>query len=238
MIIIDTDYKMKNSKKLLFTIGLIIGVIFISCKKETEKVKKIETSRVESLPFYEEATFTPKWIKPGSKELESFHKIPDFKLINQLGDTITNETFKNKIYITDFFFTTCSGICPKMTTNMIKLQEAFKEDNNIMLLSHSVTPKFDKVPVLREYANNKGVNVTKWHLVTGDREHIYNLGRNSYFVEEDLGKEKKPEDFLHTENFVLIDQDRHIRGIYNGIHNASVRQLITDVKELKKELKN
>ena len=210
-----------------------------ACKKEEktkQPTKTIETSRVELLPFYEEATFTPKWIKPGSKELENFHKIPDFKLINQLGDTITNKTFKGKIYVTDFFFTTCSGICPKMTTNMIKVQEAFKEDNDVMLLSHSVTPKFDQVAVLKEYAKNKGVIINKWHMVTGKRDHIYSLGLNSYFIEEDLGKQKAPEDFLYTENFVLIDENRHIRGIYNGIYNASVRQLITDIKELKKEL--
>lgn len=230
---------MKKSIKInksVFIISILLGVFFISCKKEIkEPTKRIETSRVEHLPFYNEATFTPKWIKPGSSELDNFHKIPDFKLINQLGDTINNDTFKNKVYITDFFFTTCSGICPKMTTNMIKLQEAFKEDNDVMLLSHSVTPKFDQVPVLREYATNKGVIDKKWHLVTGEREQIYNLGRNSYFIEEDLGKDKAPEDFLHTENFVLIDKNKHIRGIYNGIHNASVRQLITDIKALKQE---
>ena len=214
-----------------------ISILSIACKKEVGKpIVKEVSSRVESLPFYNEATFTPRWIKPGSKELENFHKIPKFNLINQLGDTITNSTFDNKIYITDFFFTTCSGICPKMTTNMVKLQKEFINDDQIMLLSHSVTPKFDQVEVLKEYANIKGVVETKWHLVTGDREQIYNLGRESYFVEEDLGKKKAPEDFLHTENFILVDQNKHIRGIYNGIHNASVRQLITDIKALKKEL--
>lgn len=226
---------LKAKSKGLILLGLLL--IISACKKEVKQPeKRVETSRVESLPFYKEATFTPQWIKPGNEELKDFHKIPDFELINQSGDTVTNATFKNKIYVTDFFFTTCSGICPKMTTNMIKLQEAFKDDNSIMLLSHTVTPKFDKVPVLREYANSKGVMDSKWHLVTGEREHIYNLGRNSYFVEEDLGKEKAPEDFLHTENFVLIDKNRHIRGIYNGIHNASVRQLITDINALKQEL--
>ena len=211
-------------------------MLLFACKKEVKKsIIKKESSKVESLPFYNEATFTPRWIKPGSKELNNFHKIPFFQLINQSGDSITNDTFKDKIYITDFFFTSCSGICPKMTKNMLKIQEAFKSDDDVMLLSHSVTPKYDKVPVLKAYAKNKGVINSKWHLVTGDRKQIYNLGRNSYYVEEDLGKEKDPDDFLHTENFVLIDKNRHIRGIYNGIHNASVRQLITDVKALKKE---
>lgn len=222
----------KNKTLLIISISMLL----FACKKEVKKsIIKKESSKVESLPFYNEATFTPRWIKPGSKELNNFHKIPFFQLINQSGDSITNDTFKDKIYITDFFFTSCSGICPKMTKNMLKIQEAFKSDDDVMLLSHSVTPKYDKVPVLKAYAKNKGVINSKWHLVTGDRKQIYNLGRNSYYVEEDLGKEKDPDDFLHTENFVLIDKNRHIRGIYNGIHNASVRQLITDVKALKKE---
>ena len=220
-----------------YNIALLIFCGLFACKKEIKQPElKKRTSRVESLPFYNDAFFTPQWIKPKSEELEDFHKIPDFELINQLGDTITNDTFENKIYITDFFFTACSGICPKMTRNMTKLQEAFKDDDQVMLLSHSVTPKFDNVNVLKEYAKNKKIDSSKWHLVTGDRKQIYDLGRNFYFVEEDLGREKSPEDFLHTENFVLIDNERHIRGIYNGIHNASIRQLITDVKALRKEL--
>lgn len=213
-----------------------ILIVLIACEKEKKKPLIEESSRVESLPFYNEATFTPRWIKPGSKELKDFHKIPEFNLTNQLGEIVTNKTFENKIYVTDFFFTSCGGICPTMTTSMAKLQEAFKADDSVLLLSHSVTPKIDKVPVLKEYANNHGVIDYKWHLVTGDRDQIYNLGRDSYFVEEDLGKDKGPEDFLHTENFVLIDQHGYIRGIYNGIHKASVRQLIIDIKALEKEL--
>lgn len=224
----------KVKSKLLLVISICL--FLISCKKEAKKpVKIVETSRVESLPFYNDPAFTPRWINPESEELRSFHKIPDFKLVNQQGDTITNEVFDNKIYVTDFFFTSCPGICPKMTTNMAKVQEEFKDDDSVFLLSHSVTPKYDQVPMLRAYADSKGVIDSKWHLVTGDREHIYDLGRNFYFVEEDLGREKAPEDFLHTENFILVDKNRHIRGIYNGIHNASVRQLIADIKALKKE---
>lgn len=226
-------------KKLESKLFLLIGVVFllVACKKEVKKpVERVETSRVEFLPFYDEPTFTPKWIEPGSKELQGFHKIPNFKLINQLGDTVTNETFENKIYVTDFFFTSCPGICPKMTTNMIKVQEEFKNDSKVLLLSHSVTPKVDQVAVLNEYAETRGIINSKWHLVTGERDHIYDLGRNFYYVEEDLGREKSPDDFLHTENFILVDNNRHIRGIYNGVHNASVRQLITDIKALKMEL--
>lgn len=118
---------------------------------------------------------------------------------------------------------------------MTMVQEAFLEDEEIMLLSHSVMPSWDSVPVLKAYAEEHGVNSQKWHLLTGDMEEIYNLGRAEYFVEEDLGFEKSSDDFLHTENFVLIDKQRHIRGIYNGLNKNSVQQLIADIRTLKQE---
>lgn len=115
------------------------------------------------------------------------------------------------------------------------LQDEFLDDDDILLISHSVTPDRDSVSVLKKYATEKEVNSKKWHLLTGDRQQIYDLGRKSYFVEEDLGTTKTDEDFLHTENFVLIDKNKHIRGIYNGLNKASVRQLISDIKTLKNE---
>ncbi len=220
----------KNRKALL----LFLFVITISCKKEIKKenIKVVETSRVDYLPFYDEESFTPNWLVPGSDEEKKFHKIPDFKLINQLGDTISQNTFDGKIYITDFFFTTCPGICPKMTGNMFKIQEEFKNDNDVLLLSHSVMPSTDSVSVLKAYAKTYGVIDNKWHLVTGDKTEIYNLGRDYYFVENDLGEPKAIDDFLHTENFLLIDKNKHIRGIYNGLNRASMAQLIIDIKSL------
>ncbi len=216
---------------------LFLLVITTSCKKQIKKEnsKVVETSRVEYLPFYKDESFTPQWLKPGSKEEKKFHKIPDFKLINQLGDTVTQKTFEGKIYVTDFFFATCPGICPKMTENMLYVQDAFKNDSEVLILSHSVTPSIDNVEVLKNYAVNNGIIDNKWHLVTGDKQEIYNLGRNHYFVENDFGEEKSIDDFLHTENFLLIDKNKHIRGIYNGLRKSSVRQLITDIEALKKE---
>ncbi len=196
--------------------------------------KKEKTSRVAILPYYEEASFTPKWLTASDEVLTDFHRIPDFKLVNQLGDTITEATFKDKIYVTDFFFTSCPGICPKMTKNMSLLQDAFATDDEVLLLSHSVTPEIDSVTRLKKYAEDKGVNAQKWHLATGERQQIYSLGRNAYFVEEDLGVLKDINDFLHTENFVLIDKNKHIRGIYNGLNKTAVQQLIADIKTLKK----
>ncbi len=122
-----------------------------------------------------------------------------------------------------------------MTSNMLLIQEEFKDDDEVLLLSHSVTPEYDSVPILKHYAEAKGVIPNKWHLVTGERKAIYSLGRHGYFVEEDLGMPKGEDDFLHTENFILIDKKRHIRGIYNGLNKTAIAQLIADIKTLKKE---
>ena len=192
-----------------------------------------QDSRVDNLPYYEEATFTPKWFASDEDIPDEFHQIPAFKLKNQLGKTVTEKDVEGKVFVANFFFTTCPGICPKMTNNMAIIQDAFADDKDVLLLSHSVTPEFDSVAILKDYAIAKGVMDDKWFLLTGKREHIYDLGRYHYFVEEDLGLEKDPNDFIHTENFVLVDQNRHIRGIYNGLKKASVNQLITDLKTLK-----
>ena len=118
---------------------------------------------------------------------------------------------------------------------MAVLQDEFLQDDDVLLLSHSVTPERDSVPVLKEYAESKGVISRKWYLVTGTQQEIYKLGRKDYFVEEDLGLNKEEDEFLHTENFVLVDRDGHIRGIYNGLNQPSINQLIEDIKTLKNE---
>jgi protein SCO1/2 len=220
-------FNIDNIKAFL---GFSLCLVLISCDNPSEK-----NSRVEYLPYYNQAEFTPHWLGRKSVKLKDFHRIPPFCLVNQNGDTVTEKSFEDKIYITDFFFTTCPGICPKMTANMSVLQEEFLNNDEVLLLSHSVTPETDSVPILRDYAESKGVNSKKWHLVTGNRDQIYQLGRKAYFVEEDLGLKKDEDEFLHTENFVLIDKNRHIRGIYNGLNKGSVNQLIADVRTLLEE---
>ena len=212
---------------LLFTL--------LACGQTKEQTAEANASRVTNLPYYHEATFTPDWFEEGSNSLEGYHRIPAFSLINQSGDTVTEKSLDDKIYVADFFFTSCPGICPKMTSNMSLIQEAFLDDDDVLLLSHSVTPELDGVDQLQSYAEAKGINQNKWHLLTGNRKTIYDLGRKSYFVEEDLGLEKSDGEFLHTENFVLIDKNRHIRGIYNGLNKAAVSQLIADIKTLQQE---
>ncbi|MDX6747136.1 SCO family protein [Polaribacter sp. PL03] len=221
----------KLKKRVSSFLLLLIIVTTISCKN-TEK--EVVLSRVDALPYYNEASFTPKWVNAKSEELKSFHKIPDFSFTDQNGENITQKTFEDKIYVTDFFFTTCPGICPMMTKNMDIIQQEFINDAAVLLLSHSVTPSIDSVPQLKKYALDKNIG-NNWHLVTGNKKEIYNLGRQSYFVEEDLGEPKGIDDFLHTENFVLVDKNKHIRGIYNGLNKNAVKQLIADIKTLKKE---
>lgn len=207
------------------------ALVLTSCNSP----EKADSSKVSVLPYYEEATFTPKWFDEKSLPAD-FHQIPEFSLVNQLGEVITEETIHGKIAIVDFFFTSCPGICPKMTENMTLVQKEFLKDDLVILLSHSVTPDFDNTAILNEYAEKKGVIAGKWHLLTGDRSEIYSLGRNAYFAEEDLGLLKGPDDFLHTENFILLDGNRQIRGVYNGLNKTSVNQLIEDVKTLRKSL--
>nr|WP_299389489.1 SCO family protein [Allomuricauda sp.] len=227
------DSKMKLFRnKIPQALFPLLAVMVLNCHSKNDGQKQ---SRVTFLPFYDNPSFTPKWISPENDSIRGLHRIPAFSLINQLGDTITEKTFENKIYVTDFFFTSCPGICPKMTQNMTLVQQEFKTDEEILLLSHSVTPEHDSVPVLQHYAETKGMIPNKWHLVTGKRKDIYNLGRFAYFVEEDLGFEKDEDEFLHTENFVLVDKNRHIRGIYNGLNKTAVQQLIADIKTLKNE---
>ena len=222
--------KLKKLKKYSFLFATLL--IFSTCKKT---IKDTFTSRVNELPHYNEESFTPKWITSSSSKLNDFHKIPNFNLVNQNGEKITQKVFENKIYVADFFFTTCPGICPMMTKNMHLIQEVFKNDNDVLLLSHSVTPSKDSVPQLKKYAleNTIGKN---WHLVTGSKKEIYDLGRKWYFVEENLGEPKGLDDFLHTENFILVDKNKHIRGIYNGLSINAVKQLIADIKMIKNEV--
>lgn len=189
-------------------------------------------SNEKRLPFYDTPDFTPKWEMPNSK---TFHQIRPFKLINQENKTFTEKDIEGKICVTDFFFTTCAGICPKMTNSMADLQKEFMNDDNILLLSHSVTPNKDSVSVLKQYAKDKKVDFKRWKLLTGDKNEIYDLGRKYYFVEEDEGIKKNNDIFLHTENFILIDKQRHIRGIYNGLNPNSIQNLIREIKILKVE---
>jgi protein SCO1/2 len=161
-----------------------------------------------------------------------YHKIADFSLTNQNGETITQQNYEDKIYVADFFFTTCQTICPIMTKNMEQIQKAIINDDDIMLLSHSVTPKIDSVAQLKKYAIEKGVIDRKWNLVTGDKKQIYELARKSYLAVKTDGNGDQF-DMIHTENFMLIDKKRQIRGFYDGTNPEDIELLLQDIETLK-----
>jgi len=214
----------------------IVLIVLMATACETSKDNNVDQSTIETLPYYEEATFTPQWFSSREEMPEKFHHIPKFSVVNQLGDAITEEVFDNKISIVNFFFTTCPGICPKMMANMDLVQKQLREKKQLQLLSYSVTPEMDGVSELKEYAEKNEIPSEGWYLLTGNREVIYDLGRNQFFVEEDMGLEKRPDDFLHTENILLIDGERHIRGIYNGLNKTAINQMIADVETLQAEM--
>ena len=185
----------------------------------------------ETLPIYQPAEVNEKLVDSSVIHVSKYHKISDFELTNQNGEIITQEFYKNKIYVADFFFTTCQDICPIMTKNMFRLQEELKDDNDILFLSHTVIPEVDTVQQLKKYAVENNVDDSKWNLVTGEKKQIYDLARKSYLAVEDAEYGKF--DMIHTENFILIDKQRQIRGFYDGTNDDEIEQLISDIKILK-----
>lgn len=184
------------------------------------------------LPIYQPSMVNPELVDSTLVYVKKYHTIADFELVNQNGDTITQETYTDKIYIADFFFTTCPTICPVMTANMADIQEVLKKDDEVLLLSHSVTPEIDSVQQLKKYALEKGVIDSKWNLVTGSKKQIYELARKSYLAVLTDG-DGGPYDMIHTENFILVDKERRIRGFYDGTNPDEIAQLLEDLKVLK-----
>jgi protein SCO1/2 len=195
-----------------------------------------ENKAVEQLPFYNSPDFTPTFVSAENNiEQQIAHKIAPFSLTNQYGQQITQQDVDEKIHVANFIFTKCGSICPVMTKHMKLVQEAFKNDPGIVLLSYSVTPWIDSVPRLKKYAENNGISSSNWHFLTGPKAAIYTLARRSYFAEEALGFTKDSTEFLHTEHILLVDKKRRIRGIYNGTLQLEIEQLVNDINLLKKD---
>jgi protein SCO1/2 len=170
----------------------------------------------------------PELVDSTVQYISKYHTIADFSFTNQNGKTITQKEYEGKIYVADFFFTTCGSICPKMTTNLVAIQKAFVNNPKVMLLSHTVFPETDRVSVLKEYALKNGVIDSKWNLVTGDKKQIYTMARKSYLAVK-LGKPEELYDMVHTENFVLVDSKRRVRGFYDGTKKEEIERLIDDI---------
>ncbi|WP_010134976.1 SCO family protein [Ochrovirga pacifica] len=187
--------------------------------------------QAKSLPIYNPVDINPRLVDESLLNKSKNHTIGSFKLTDQDGKTITEADFKDKIYIADFFFTRCGTICPIMTDNMTILQAHFKNNNHVKFLSHSVTPVMDSVPVLKSYAQAHGAISGKWHLTTGPKKEIYNLARKNYFAVLDEG-DGGAQDFIHTEQFVLVDAKKRIRGFYDGTDSEEIKKVIKDIELL------
>ncbi len=211
---------MKRSKLLLFII------ILASCNSRKP---------ASTLPFYNSADFTPQWLETGDKAFTTLHRVAPFDFINQDSIHITNKKLDGKIYVANFFFTTCGSICPRMMTNLKKVSTAFANNDHVRLLSFSVLPESDSVSKLKAYAQKRGINNRQWWLLTGDRKEIYHLARTSYFADDSLGNSTDGADFLHTENCVLVDGQGHLRGVYNATLELEMDQLIKHIGILLKE---
>ena len=205
----------------------VVSIIIISIIYKTLNVYK-------PLPIYQPAMVSNELVDSTIQHQKKYHKIADFKLINQNGKTVSQNDYSDKIYVADFFFTTCQTICPIMTDHMAQIQKRIMTDDEIMLLSHTVTPEIDTVAQLKRYAIKKGVNDAKWNLVTGDKKQIYELARKSYLAVKDQGN-GDAFDMIHTENFMLIDKKRQIRGFYDGTKQEDINELLSDIKILKEE---
>jgi protein SCO1/2 len=214
---------LKKFAIVLFILSVIIVYCIYSLLKPEER-----------LPVFQPDMVNAELVDSTVRYVRKYHTVKDFELFNQNGDTISQEDYKDKIYVADFFFTTCLTICPVMTDHMLKIQEKIKDDPEVLLLSHTVFPKTDSVPVLKNYAEKNGVIDEKWNLVTGSKKEIYNLARKSYLATKSNG-DGGPYDMIHTENFVLVDKEKRIRGFYDGTDPEAIEDLMHDIKVLKAE---
>lgn len=210
-----------------FIVLIVFSVVTISLFYSALKPKK-------TLPIYNPSDVNPELVDSTIQYKSKYHTIADFSFINQNGDTITQKNYEGKIYVADFFFTTCGSICPKMSTNLVDVQKAVINNPKVMLLSHTVFPEVDSVSVLKAYAIKYGVVDSKWNLVTGDKKEIYTMARKSYLAVK-LGRPDQLYDMVHTENFVLVDQKRRVRGFYDGTNKEDIKRLLEDIDFLSQE---
>ncbi|XWW45290.1 SCO family protein [Fibrella sp. USSR17] len=206
---------------------LLLGALLLACGQRTG------TSMADEVPYYNTPDFTPVWLSNATEiDKQITHHVADFSFQNQAGQVITQDSVAGKIYVANFFFTSCPTVCPKMTNLLKAVQDTFQTDPNVRLLSFSVTPWIDSVPRLQHYARSNGVMPGKWQLLTGNKGQIYALARRSYFAEEAIGFTRDSTEFLHTEHLILIDQNRRIRGVYNGTQPIELDKLIADMRAL------
>jgi protein SCO1/2 len=206
---------------------LIFSAVFLSISFYLLTPKK-------KLPIFNPSDVNPELVDSTVQHVSKYHTIANFSFTNQNGEIITQKNYEGKIYVADFFFTTCPTICPIMQDNMVEIQKEFKNVPDVMLLSHTVMPHIDSVPVLKKYAVEKGVIDSKWNLVTGDKKDIFYIARKSYLAVK-TETEGELYDMVHTENFILVDKKRRVRGFYDGTNKEDINRLIVDIKFLLEE---
>jgi protein SCO1/2 len=214
---------MNKLKKSNIVIAFLVLGLVVACLMVFNKKSK--------LPIYNPSDFNPELVDISLQNAVENHSVADFELLNQNGDTITQKDYDGKIYVADFFFTRCPSICPIMSNNIEKLQNTFLNEADVMFLSLSVTPELDSIPILRAYAKEHGAIDGKWNITIGDKKHIYNLARKSYFAVVNEG-DGGLQDFIHTPNFILVDKQKQIRGVYDGTKNEEIERLTSDIKVL------
>ncbi len=224
--IVNIIPSLKGLGRCKYTSILLWALFSCQTKEQTQK---------ETLPYYNTADFTPNWYTEKQLDTLKLHKIADFSLIDQDGKKVSSETVKGKIYVANFFFTICPSICPTMTQNLLAVYNTFKNDADILMVSHSVMPATDTVAQLKKYASRWKIDSQRWHLLTGEKDKIYALARQSYFAEKEIGLQKEKNEFLHTENAFLIDKNGYIRGVYNATLPLDVENLVKDIKVLQAE---
>ena len=213
--------------RIFLGVFLVFSAVVLSLFYSALKPKK-------TLPIFNPSDVNPELVDSTIQYKSKYHTIADFSFVNQNGKTITQKDYEGKIYVADFFFTTCGSICPKMTTNLSDIQKVFANDPKVKLLSHTVFPETDSVPVLKAYAKKYKVDASKWNLVTGDKKEIYTMARKSYLAVK-LGEPSELYDMVHTENFVLVDTKKRVRGFYDGTNKEDIKRLIEDITFLSNE---
>jgi protein SCO1 len=207
---------MKNKKAILAIVSFVITFLTGCSLKQKE----------EKLPIF------------GERIIENndtlYHTIPNFKFVDQDSAIVTSETFNDKIYVADFFFTSCRTICPIMKTQMLRVYDSIQNDQNVLLLSHTIDPEYDTVALLHDFANRLSVNSTKWHFVTGAKDSIYRIAQTGYFATA-MEDKNEPDGFIHSGAFLLIDKQKRIRGKYDGTKEEDVDRLLSDIARLEKE---
>ena len=218
--------KYRSYLAVVFIFSVITLYLFYSALKPNK-----------TLPIYNPADVNPELVDSTVQYVSKYHTIADFSFTNQNGKTITQKEYEGKVYVADFFFTTCGSICPKMTTNLVDVQKAVRNNPKVKLLSLTVFPETDSVPALKVYAKKYGVIDAKWNLVTGDKKEIYTMARKSYLAVK-MGRPDQLYDMVHTENFVLVDQKKRVRGFYDGTKKEEMQRLIEDINWLCDNEKN